>query len=627
MFDEPSGAFREAARRCTEFAKDRYRVDVVSLPADADQQREQLTRRLAAGDESIDIIGMDVIWTAEFAEAGWIREWPMRSTRRASAGRFPITVQTATYKNVFWATPFTTNVQLLWYRTDRVPTPPDTWDEMIDSAEKLGGNGRIQVQGERYEGLTVLFVSLLASAGGTVLDAGGQQVSLEPEPTRKALQVMKRLATSPAADPGLSTSREDQARLAFETGNSAFMLNYTFVWPSARQNAPDVAANMGWARWPAVLPGRPSRVTVGGIDLAVSTYSRYPELAFDAAECLASRDNQRIAAQRGGLPPTVSALYNDPAVRRRLPFADVLRAALNDAVERPQTPVYGIALEKKLIECRISSLRGYRNHRPVRVGNQAYEHIQNDIYGSVIMAATQAFFDRRLAHPGDQRLFERLENLGRQCTKLYNVPDASLWEFRGFARIHTFSAVMCWAGCDRLARIADHMELHDRAQYWRSQAERIRTEIMEHAYDSGRNTFVGSFGGSELDASLLLLHDLQFLAADDPSFIGTVEAVEKELRRGNHMMRYVEPDDFGAPQNAFNICTFWMIGALAAIGRKEDARAMFEEMLNCRNHLGLLSEDTDPQTGEMWGNFPQTYSMVGIIHSAMVLSKSWEEAF
>ncbi|MBP1152159.1 MULTISPECIES: ABC transporter substrate-binding protein [Methylocaldum] len=340
VFDEPSGAFREAARRCTEFAKDRYRIDVVSLPADADQQREQLTRRLAAGDESIDIIGMDVIWTAEFAEAGWIREWPMRSTRRASAGRFPITVQTATYKNVFWATPFTTNVQLLWYRTDRVPTPPDTWDEMIDSAEKLGRNGRIQVQGERYEGLTVLFVSLLASAGGTVLDAGGQQVSLEPEPTRKALQVMKRLATSPAADPGLSTSREDQARLAFETGNSAFMLNYTFVWPSARQNAPDVAANMGWARWPAVLPGRPSRVTVGGIDLAVSTYSRYPELAFNAAECLASRDNQRIAAQRGGLPPTVSALYNDPAVRRRLPFADVLRAALNDAVERPQTPLY-----------------------------------------------------------------------------------------------------------------------------------------------------------------------------------------------------------------------------------------------------------------------------------------------
>jgi GH15 family glucan-1,4-alpha-glucosidase len=290
-------------------------------------------------------------------------------------------------------------------------------------------------------------------------------------------------------------------------------------------------------------------------------------------------------------------------------------------------PVYGIALEDKLIECEIDTLKGYRNHAPVRIGNQAYEHVQNDIYGSVIMAATQAFFDRRLAHPGDRRLFERLENLGYLCAQVYNQPDASLWEFRGFARVHTFSAVMCWAGCDRLARIAHCTELYDRAQYWRAQADRIREEIMEKAYDGERNTFVGSFGGSELDASLLLLHDLQFLKADDPRFRGTVEAVEKELRRGNHMMRYVEADDFGKPKNAFNICTFWLIGALASIGRREDARGIFEEMLRFRNHLGLLSEDTDPETGEMWGNFPQTYSMVGIIHSAMVLSKAWEEAF
>jgi multiple sugar transport system substrate-binding protein len=340
VFDEPSGAFHEAARRCTEWSGDRYRIDIVSLPADADQQREQLARRLAAGDESIDIIGMDVIWTAEFAEAGWIREWPMRLTQRASAGRFPITVQTATYKNMLWATPFTTNAQLLWYRTDRVPKPPKTWGEMIDMAEKLGSNGRIQAQGERYEGLTVFFVSLLASAGGTVLDGDGTQVSLVPEPTRKALSIMKRLAISPAADQGLSTSREDQARLAFETGHSSFMLNYSFVWPSALQNAPEVAANMGWARWPAVVPSVPSRVTVGGINLAVSTYSRYPELAFHAADCLADKTSQRIAAERGGLPPTLHALYDDPAVRRRLPFADVLRATLKDAVVRPRTPLY-----------------------------------------------------------------------------------------------------------------------------------------------------------------------------------------------------------------------------------------------------------------------------------------------
>lgn len=297
------------------------------------------------------------------------------------------------------------------------------------------------------------------------------------------------------------------------------------------------------------------------------------------------------------------------------------------ARESQLQPVYGIALERKLLEREIETLAGYRNHGPVRVGNQAYEHIQNDVYGSVIMAATQAFFDRRLAHPGDSRLFERLENLGYQCSKLYNQPDASLWEFRGLARVHTFSAVMCWAGCDRLSRIAHRLERHDRAQYWQAHAERIREEILDRAYDPQRETFVGSFGGAELDASLLLLHDLQFLAAGDPRFLGTVEAVEKELRRGNHMMRYVEPDDFGSPKNAFNICTFWLISALASIGRKDDARTIFEEVLKCRNHLGLLSEDTDPVTGEMWGNFPQTYSMVGIIHSAVVLSKPWEEAF
>ncbi|HYE35896.1 ABC transporter substrate-binding protein [Methylocaldum sp.] len=340
VFDEPSGAYREAVRRCTEFAEDGYRIDLVPLPSDADQQREQLTRRLAAHDEAIDIIGMDVIWTAEFAEAGWIRKWPSGPAQTAIAGRFPITVQSATYMDALWAMPFTTNAQLLWYRTDRVRAPPDTWDDMLGLAEELGKNGRIQIQGERYEGLTVLFASLLASAGGRILDEGGKRVSLEPEPTRKALSMMRRLATSPSADPGLSTSREDQARLAFETGNSSFMLNYTFVWPSAQQNAPNVAAHMGWARWPGVLPDRPSRVTVGGLNVAVSAYSRYPELAFRAAECLASTDNQRIAAERGGLPPTVYALYDDPAVRRRLPFADVLRATLKDAVQRPQTPLY-----------------------------------------------------------------------------------------------------------------------------------------------------------------------------------------------------------------------------------------------------------------------------------------------
>lgn len=290
-------------------------------------------------------------------------------------------------------------------------------------------------------------------------------------------------------------------------------------------------------------------------------------------------------------------------------------------------PVYGVTLEERLVEREIGTLTGYRGDGPVRAGNQAYDQIQNDIYGSIILAAAQIFFDRRLVHPGSHDLFERLELIGKQCIRLYDQPDAGLWEFRGIARVHTFSAVMCWAGCDRLGRIAAELELSERAAYWRGQAETIRETIFARAYDAERNTFVGSFGGEELDASLLLLHDLRFLGADDPRFVGTVEAVERALRRGNHMMRYAQVDDFGFPEHAFNICTFWMIGALAAIGRRDDAVHMFEEMLKCRNHLGLLSEDTDPRTGELWGNFPQTYSMVGLIHSARLLSTDWEEAF
>lgn len=340
VFNEPSGAFAEAARRCSTAAGGAYTITLVPLPADADQQREQLVRRLAARDDDIDLIGMDVIWTAEFAEAGWILPWPAPLAREVRDGRIAGPVASGTYHERLWAAPFTTNAQLLWYRADRVPVPPATWDEMIDVAEALGAGGHIQVQGERYEGLTVFFVSLLASAGGAVLDADGRQVALEDAPTRATLTLLRRLADSPAADPALASSREDHARLAFESGRSAFMVNYTYVWPSAQANAPTIAEHLRWARWPAVVPGQPSRVTIGGINLAVAAHSRWPEQAFAAAACLVSTENQRIAAEHGGLPPTTDALYDDPAVRRTFPFADVLRATLEDAVQRPQSPLY-----------------------------------------------------------------------------------------------------------------------------------------------------------------------------------------------------------------------------------------------------------------------------------------------
>lgn len=340
VYDERSGAFQQAARRCSENAAGRYTIELVPLPADADQQREQLVRRLAAGDRDIDIIGMDVIWTAEFAEAGWILPWQEADAREVRANRLAGAASSAIYGRQLWATPFTTNTQLLWYRKDRVSQPPLTWDEMITQAEALGEGGTIQAQGERYEGLTVFFVSLLASAGGSVLTPDGQHVALEDKAVRRALDIMRRLANSPAADPALATAREDQARLAFESGDSSFMVNYTYVWPSARAGAPEIAEHMAWARWPAAAADRPSRVAVGGINLGIGAYSRYPEHAFEAAACIASKQNQRLAATLGGLPPTIESLYDDGEVREIFPFADVLRETLRDAVQRPQTPLY-----------------------------------------------------------------------------------------------------------------------------------------------------------------------------------------------------------------------------------------------------------------------------------------------
>lgn len=338
VFDEPSGAFDEAARQCSKAAQGVYQVDLVTLPADASQQRVQLVRRLAAKDPDIDLIGMDVIWTAEFAEAGWILPWQDEAAAQARQGRLKSTVESATYDNQLWAIPFTSNIQLLWYRTDQVESPPQTWDELIKMAESLGA-GTLQVQGARYEGLTVLFNSLLASAGGSVLDETGEAVSLEQEPTEKALSIMKRIGTSRASDPSLATAREDEARLAFEAG-SAFMINYTYVWPSAHQNAPRIAAHMGWARWPAAIEGKPSRVTLGGINLGIGAYSQYPDLAFQAAACIASREHQRLAATKGGLLPTLENLYEDPQIEKAFPFANVLQATLKDAAQRPPSPLY-----------------------------------------------------------------------------------------------------------------------------------------------------------------------------------------------------------------------------------------------------------------------------------------------
>jgi len=262
----------------------------------------------------------------------------------------------------------------------------------------------------------------------------------------------------------------------------------------------------------------------------------------------------------------------------------------------------------------------------VRVGNDAWRQRQNDVYGSGVLASAQLFFDRRLEHRGDARMFERLERMGRLAVRMAEQPDAGLWEFRGRAAVHTYSAAMCWAACDRLAHIATELGLDERARHWHDEATALRARILDRSWNARLGHFVDAYDGEHLDASLLLLADIGFIEAMDPRFIATVDAVGKALGRGDHLFRYIAPDDFGAPETSFNICTFWYIEALAATGRRERARAMFERMLAQRNALGLLSEDIAPATGEHWGNFPQTYSMVGLIQAAMRLSRRWEDA-
>jgi GH15 family glucan-1,4-alpha-glucosidase len=307
---------------------------------------------------------------------------------------------------------------------------------------------------------------------------------------------------------------------------------------------------------------------------------------------------------------------------RFIRYISNLAAAADDGYLQP---VYGINLTSRLDESEQAHLAGYRGMGPVRVGNKAYEQIQNDTYGSAILAVSQVFFDRRLASLASEQLFHWLEKLGEQAAHRFDQPDAGLWELRTKKHVHTFSSVMCWAACDRLARIANRIGLAARAAVWRNRADTIRDVISQRAWNAQLQRFVGTFDGDDADASLLLLHELGFVAPNDPRFVNTLTHLEDVLRNGNQMFRYAE-DEFGRPSTSFSICTFWYIDALHVTGRHDEARELFEQMLARRNHVGLLSEDMDPRTDELWGNFPQTYSMVGLVRCATRLSKGWDEA-
>ncbi len=325
---------------------------------------------------------------------------------------------------------------------------------------------------------------------------------------------------------------------------------------------------------------------------------------------------------------TVTALNRLSATRTMEGFVrfivDIVEAGSSRGQPDMIAPLFPIAPGTDTAERLIDTLPGYRGFGPVRIGNAAVSQRQNDSYGSMVMTAAQMFWDERLPRQGDMELYRKLCVVGNEAHKVALTPDAGLWEYREREEVHTFSAAMCWAAQHRLGMIARRVGVDAEAREWLARAGVLRQEVLQRA-TTREGWLSGVLDRDMLDASSLVLPEIGLLRTDDPRFHATLDVVGKRLMRNGFLMRYVESDDFGKPTNAFLLCTFWYIDALASVGRREEAMELFNNLLGRRNHVGLLSEDLDPHTGQLWGNFPQTYSQVGLILSAMRLSRSWEE--
>jgi multiple sugar transport system substrate-binding protein len=384
-----TATFTAVANRCNEQFGGRFRIQQVSLPKGADDQRLQLARRLTGNDRTLDIMALDVVWTAEFAEAGWalpLSDDPAgQAEADANADTLPGPLETAKWQGKLFAAPVTTNTQMLWYRPDLVSPPPPTWDQMISEANRLHAEGKpswIAVQAKQYEGLVVWFNSLLESAGGRVLSEDGKTVTLVDTPehraaTVKALQIIKSVATAPGADPSVTQTDEGTARLALEQGNAALQVNWPFVFASMLENAvkggvpflplndkPELTSAINdagtfsptdeqfqvafdaskevfaFAPYPGVIPDQPARVTLGGLNLAVAATTEKAAQAFEAVRCIRSESNQRYTSIEGGLPAVRASLYSDPAFQKKYPQYAIIRDQLTNAAVRPATPNY-----------------------------------------------------------------------------------------------------------------------------------------------------------------------------------------------------------------------------------------------------------------------------------------------
>jgi GH15 family glucan-1,4-alpha-glucosidase len=287
-------------------------------------------------------------------------------------------------------------------------------------------------------------------------------------------------------------------------------------------------------------------------------------------------------------------------------------------------PLYRIDGKTDLAERILDDWPGFEGEKPVRVGNAAAAHKQHDVFGEMVLALTPLFLDARFREQVTPQVLDLVTQLTRKAISVAGKPDAGIWEYRAEWRPQTFSSLMCWAAADRMGRIAERHRPSDAPEFVQA-AEQIRSRLLSESFDAERGCMVADHRGKELDAALLQAVTLRLLPPDDRCLHATVDAIRADLEHHGWLKRYRTNDGFGVPTVAFTLCTFWLIEALARLGRSDEARTLMQRVRGIRSPLGLLSEDVDPVSGVMWGNFPQAYSHVGLIHAAFAASPRWSE--
>ena len=368
---------------CNEAAKGKYKIVGNLIPSDADSQREQFVRRLAAKDDGMDVLGMDVTWTAEFAEAGWIRELTGQKKADATADVLQPPIDTATWKDKLYGIPRSTNVQLLWYRKSLTPEAPKTWDDVLAASKKLKADGKpyeIGITAAQYEGYVVGFNTILSSVGGTLVNEDSTKVTVNDK-TVEALDIVKNLATDGLASKSLSNSQEPEVFAQMQNGQAAFIMNWPYVLSAMKAANPDIAKDLGVTRIPEFKNGTPARATLGGMNYAISKYSKHPDLAYDAAMCLRSPESQlKGALSPAGNVPVIKSVFDEPDFEKAYPMKDDILAEMETAVPRPVTPLY-----QNISTIVSSTLSPPSSISPDKTAEQLKSKIQDAIDGKGIL--------------------------------------------------------------------------------------------------------------------------------------------------------------------------------------------------------------------------------------------------